>query len=76
MEQSIGLIELVRWISCTDECLPDSDTTVLIRTPDNEDPVWFGYLDRDKWMTVEGFRAGRVTHWAEFPSGPEVPNVA
>lgn len=67
--------EVITWIDCAAE-LPDSDTSVLIRMPDCDERVWIGYLDGEHWRTAEGFDAGRVTHWAEIPSGPEVSHGA
>ena len=67
--------EVITWIACADE-LPDDSTTVLIRMLDSDERVWLGYLYGDGgWMTVEGFKAGRVSHWAEMPAGPEVKHA-
>lgn len=67
--------EVITWISCVDEYLPDGAIAVLIRMLDSDERVWIGYWDGDNWMTAEGFKAGRVSHWADIPSGPEVAHV-
>jgi len=67
--------EVITWVSCADE-LPDSDTSVLIRMLDSDDRVWIGYWDGETWLTAEGFKAGRVSHWSDIPAGPEVNHGA
>ncbi len=54
-----------QWIDA-DRALPDSDTTVLISTPDSSEPVWLGFHDGECWRNVEGFPIA-VTGWAEMP---------
>lgn len=66
--------EVITWVSCTDE-MPDADMAVLVRTPDSDERVWIGWFDGEKWKMEAGF-AGRVTHWADIPNGPEVKHVA
>ena len=53
------------WIS-VEKSLPDSDTTVLITTIDNSEPVWLGYHNGDCWRSVDGSQVS-VSHWAEMP---------
>ena len=67
--------ELITWIAC-DSSLPDSDMSVLIRIPDSDDRVWIGYHDGQGWVSAEGFRLPRVTHWTDLPQGPEVHHGA
>lgn len=68
--------EVITWISCANCYLPDADTTVLMRLPDCDERVWLGYWNGDHWLTVDGMKAGRVSHWADVPAGPEVPHAA
>ena len=56
------------WTRCEDD-LPDADQTVMIYDPDEDEPVWVGYLDGETWRTAEGNRAA-VTHWMPMPKGP------
>lgn len=66
----------VDWIA-TRVCVPDTDRTVMIYTPDDEDdPVWMGW-----WSTADecfksaesGVPIGMVTWWAEKPAAPVEP---
>lgn len=57
------------WIS-VDDCLPDSDITVLVCMTDQSEPVWLGYHDGEKWLSLEGSEI-TVTHWSDIP-GPMV----
>jgi len=57
-----------RWTRCADD-LPDSDLTVMIHHPDEDEPVWVGYLDGETWRTAEGVRVA-VTHWMPIPEPP------
>jgi uncharacterized protein DUF551 len=71
--QSSGITASVRWISVRDEW-PDAELTVLVAREGNDigEPVWLGYTDGETWFdacTGAEF-AGRVTHWAELPMGP------
>ena len=68
--------EVITWISCADDHLPDADTSVLIRMLDSDERVWIGYWNGYDWITAEGFVAGRVSHWADIPAGPEVKHGA
>lgn len=57
--------------------LPDSDITVLIWMPnDASEPVWLGYWDGDRWMSIEGFQVSGVYAWIDIPKPPEVKHVA
>jgi hypothetical protein len=53
---------------------PDTDTTVLIATKDNDEPIWIGYWasEDNEWRTIEG-AAVTVTHWADLPAHPDAP---
>lgn len=59
---------IVRWRDARRE-LPDSDETVLAHFPDSSEPVWLGFHNGLRWLTVEGLPA-RVSHWAEMPEAP------
>lgn len=58
----------IRWVRVPAE-LPDAEMTVLIATPDEDEPVWLGYFDGRDWRTVEG-RLVRATHWSTLPEPP------
>lgn len=59
----------MKWIPAKKR-LPDSDTTVIIYTPDEDEPIWIGYHDGRMWRSVEGVRV-RVTAWMDLPEPPE-----
>jgi hypothetical protein len=65
--------ELVVWVDVTVE-MPDDETTVLIFTPDNSEPVFPGWHDsNDGWYYIDGSRVDdHVTHWAEQLHGPQI----
>ena len=51
------------WVT---DCLPDSDLTVLIRTNDDEFPVWPGFHDGEAWRSctadeIQGIVLGWMT---------------
>jgi hypothetical protein len=54
--------------------MPDAEVTVLIHTPDADEPVWFGWYDGvSLWFDVQGAMIGRknsVAHWAPMLAGP------
>lgn len=64
------------WIA-TRVRVPDTDRTVLIYTPeDEEDPVWMGWWDAEEECFIEsssGAALGMVTWWAEKPAAPVEP---
>lgn len=60
----------VRWHDAS-RTLPDSDETVLACFPDSSEPVWLGFHDGLRWLTVEGLPA-KVSHWAEMPEPPKL----
>ncbi len=68
--------ETIHWHAVGD-CLPDADTTVLVRFAPGTtgEPVWLASFDGTDWHDIEGF-AQRVTHWAEMPAGPQEDKVA
>jgi len=63
--------EGIQWIG-VDQALPDSETTVLVYSPESDEPVWLGYYDGDSWDSAEGMPYGTpVTAWAKMPEGPD-----
>lgn len=62
--------ETITWHP-VEQKLPDADTTVLIQTPEHDEPVWMGHYDGVFWFGVGGeeFEEGDVTAWAEMPAG-------
>jgi hypothetical protein len=55
--------------------VPDTDRTVLIFYPeDEEEPVGLGWYDAEDecFYSVDGFRLGMVTWWADKPAGPGI----
>lgn len=59
----------ITWTPCS-ESMPDSDSTVMIYHPDENEVIWIGYHDGETWRTAEGEQT-KVTHWANFPEPPE-----
>jgi len=61
------------WKDVTTE-MPDSDETVMTYESGADEPVWMGYWDSEDgvWRSVNGIRAGRVTHWGPLPEPPVV----
>ncbi len=49
--------------------LPDADLTVLICTPEGDEPVFLGYLDGVDWRNIHN-EVVTVTHWADLPEAP------
>ena len=68
-------VEKLHWIETADE-LPDEGITVFLFSPDATEPAWPGYFDGMSadgyvWCTADGSTIENVTHWAEWPAGPE-----
>jgi len=65
------MIETIEWVACS-ERLPDDYLNVLIHAPNDDEPIWLGYVDGECWRTVEGIPLpeGHVVDWAEMPAGP------
>jgi len=65
--------ELIDWHDVAQQ-LPDADITVLICTPDSDEPVWLGWFDEGEWFEVSGVAIAGVVRWAHLPAGaiPEV----
>lgn len=61
------MIENIKWNDA--QVLPDDNTTVLLFSPDYDEPVWIGYHEDDKWFVDNGDVIS-VTHWADLPYGP------
>lgn len=55
-------------------CLPDSETTVLLSMPTADEPVWPGYHDGEQWLLADGMPAPDVNAWADMPA-PMTPNA-
>lgn len=64
------LAELIQWHPVSEP--PDSDITVLLFSPQADEPVWPGYLDGARWRYSDGLLANPPTHWADMPAGPKV----
>lgn len=64
------MIEQLEWNSASSP--PDPDTTVLIKCPKLDEPVWFGWYDGVYWFLIDGadLNEGDVTAWADLPAGP------
>jgi hypothetical protein len=62
-------ISEVQWIPTANDTLPDTDLTVMIHMPDEDEPVWLGYHDGETWRTVDAARC-EVSHWADLPEPP------
>lgn len=66
--------ESITWIPVADE-LPDSDQTVLLNMPGDDEPVWLGWWSGEEWYFVDATLADdcegtpRVTAWAHMPAG-------
>ena len=41
------------WIAAIDE-LPDDERTVLVACVKNSEPVWLGYHDDGRWLSIDG----------------------
>lgn len=58
-------ITIPRWNSPED--LPDADTTVLIRTTDDDTPIWPGFWDGECWRFADATRVLEViTGWMDI----------
>jgi hypothetical protein len=60
--------ETIRWRSVSEE-QPDADTLVLLYCPDEDEPIFPGALDGDRWIS-DGYEV-EPTHWAHMPAGPQ-----
>ncbi|WP_153110095.1 hypothetical protein [Propionivibrio limicola] len=70
MSPSRTITEEIVWHRA-DIAMPDSDETVLVRIDDEEEePVWLGYHDGDRWLNVDGYPINAVICWAKMPEGP------
>lgn len=64
-------MQMVCWVQA--DIIPDSDTTVLVYSPDGDNPVRVGSHDGEQWCDYNGAPlSGRdtVTHWMDFPDPP------
>lgn len=65
----------MNWIDAAKQ-LPDSDTTVLIHVPGDDEPVWLGFHDGEMWRYVDGMPIPGVTQWADIPTPQSFDLVA
>lgn len=73
--------ETIDWIAT--QCgkhLPDSDTTVMVTLDDDDERVWLGYYDGERWVdATTGGQFGRnVIAWTDMPEGfrpPVLPSL-
>ena len=62
----------IQWRGVADT-LPDAETTVMLYSPEADEPIWPGFHDGEGgWVWAEGIPAKGVTHWAQIPEPPEV----
>ena len=66
------LREVIQWHDVS-ETMPDSDITVLICTPDADEPVWLGWHDGTTWFAVDATEQPGVKRWAQIPAAQEAP---
>lgn len=62
----------IQWVRAADR-RPDDSTSVLLHTPQCDEPVWPGWWDsaRQLWFSSDGENmTGMVEHWAEMPEPP------
>lgn len=57
------------WRAAGEE-LPDDELTVLVATPDGNEPVFLGYKDGEIWRSVNG-ELIEVSHWMPLPEPPK-----
>ena len=50
--------------------LPDSDVTVLVFCPAEDDPVALGYHDGEHWWAQWDDSRVVVDHWMDLPNTP------
>ena len=71
---SAGTTRVGVWKSVKYE-MPDSEQSVLIHAPDEDEPVWLGYHDGESWRWIDARQLEtKVTHWMSIPEPPEVPS--
>jgi hypothetical protein len=67
------ITETVTWHAVAEE-MPDSGTTVLVRSrdPADSEPVWLGWYEDGSWFGVDAteFAKGAIVAWADVPRGP------
>lgn len=52
------------------ERMPDIDTTVLLRMPENySEPVWPGFFTGEVWCDESSMVVDQPLAWAEMPAG-------
>lgn len=57
------------WIRA-DQQSPDDGRTVLVACCHNSEPVWLGYHDDGRWLSIDGMDIDDVTHWQDLPDPP------
>lgn len=52
------------------QVLPDAEMSVLVFSPENDEPVWIGFYDGERWVS-DGLVEYEtpVVAWAELPGG-------
>lgn len=63
------LTETITFYEVT-ERMPDSDLTVIVRlkNSDDQEPVWLGYHDGERWRDLDAMPI-EVVRWADMPEG-------
>jgi hypothetical protein len=63
--------EQINWVSVSYR-LPDDEITVLIFSPEFDEPCWPGYMAHGTWFQADGKPLGddAVKYWAHMPGGP------
>lgn len=71
-EYLLAMVEKIHWNKPA-ACMPDADETVMIFLPKDDEPVWFGFFDGNKWHLADGFPLAdnEVTYWTPMPRGPQ-----
>jgi len=65
-----GVTRSVLWKNVDAE-MPDDETSVLVYTPADAEPVWIGFHADGKWRCPGGIPLSfAVTHWAHLPEPP------
>lgn len=74
MQRDSDPASLVTWSSASEP--PDSELTVLIHIPGDDDPVRRGYHDGSGWFGQDAQPLSGVAHWADLPEPPAINTKA